>query len=635
MNDGSFHAQTAERIWPVEHDKFHARFAASFHGQAHRADERVGAAAGVLKIINQRVQALEHLSRWFASGAVKRMHRQTGPAIHAALDKVAGGHVAIDAMFRAEKGDEIDAFAMAQDFDGGLKLPVHAGGIGYQTHPFSAQCLEPTLRQYLISQFYFGRGRKGAARQRQGYPDSHGASFRDWAGQCKKIILRTPVRAVKLPNAGRSRKNPEMNRRNFLQKVAASASLTGMHCFPIIGAEADPSRKFILSAPLTHSDWMLKPGIKWGAEGVRHMLDMCHEAGWSRIYWRVLDGGRSLYRSRLLQPMGRWDADSFWSPVGDADKALAQRYTSSMTPAQREELLRKFDSFDYAHFDPFAEAIRYGHELGIQIHAWVSINEDDHGWGLQSEFSKKHPEYRWRGRTGRIYHSQLSFAFPEVRRYKMAILKELVGHYKLDGIFLDWIRTGDVRDNPQNDKSGVADYGYETPLVEGFKKAAGKNPQEVENGDDAWVKFRSTPQTLFMREVRKWLRKVPLTAMVGHPWHYRGEIDKIDGNLKGLLLDVAGWAREGLVDALVPAGYYRDGGDAVKACEALKKETGGRVDVWSFAWVPQNIPDLNETWAKAGKSDARQILFWEADYIDDRPDRAELKAAMKKRSSPG
>ena len=48
--------------------------------------------------------------------------------------------------------------------------------------------------------------------------------------------------------------------------------------------------------------------------------------------------------------------------------------------------------------------------------------------------------------------------------------------------------------------------------------------------------------------------------MVGHPYHYRGHIDRIDGNLRGLLLDVKTWADEGLMDAALAAGYYRDGG---------------------------------------------------------------------------
>ena len=31
----------------------------------------------------------------------------------------------------------------------------------------------------------------------------------------------------------------------------------------------------VLTVPLTHSDWMLKPNIPWGMPGVRHMLDAC------------------------------------------------------------------------------------------------------------------------------------------------------------------------------------------------------------------------------------------------------------------------------------------------------------------------------------------------------------------------
>src|SRR5205807_408948 len=132
-------------------------------------------------------------------------------------------------------------------------------------------------------------------------------------------------------------------------------------------------------------------------------------------------------------------------PQTDADKALTQQFTANKSPAERAALLSKVESLDYSSFDSLGEAVSYGHKIGLQIHAWVSINEDDHGWGIQSEFSKKHPEFRWRRRDGRPYRSQLSFAFPEVRKYKLAILEELLTNYPLDGLFLDWIRTGDVR----------------------------------------------------------------------------------------------------------------------------------------------------------------------------------------------
>ena len=74
--------------------------------------------------------------------------------------------------------------------------------------------------------------------------------------------------------------------------------------------------------------------------------------------------------------------------------------------------------------------------------------------------------------------------------------------------------------------------------------------------------------------------------------------------------------------------YYRDGGTPELACRALQKETEGRVDVWSYAWVPQTVADFQRDLALARQLQAKQILFWEADYIDDRSQAAELKAAM-------
>jgi hypothetical protein len=86
------------------------------------------------------------------------------------------------------------------------------------------------------------------------------------------------------------------------------------------------------------------------------------------------------------------------------------------------------------------------------------------------------------------------------------------------------------------------------------------------------------------------------------------------------------------VDSVVAAGYYRDGGNAEMAWNALHKETEGKVDVWTYAWVPTAKADAEQTFALAEKVGAKQILFWEADYIDDRANAAELKAAMGSRS---
>ena len=150
----------------------------------------------------------------------------------------------------------------------------------------------------------------------------------------------------------------------------------------------------------------------------------------------------------------------------------------------------------------------------------------------------------------------------------------------------------------------------------------------------SFAKLRAEPQTIFMRGLRQRAaaKKKPVAVLVGHPWHYRGMQDKIDGNLRGLLLDVKTWADEGLMDSAVAAGYYRDGGNAEMAYKALREETGGKVDVWTYAWVPNSVDDFKRDFDLAQRVGAKQMLLWEADYIDDRGNAAELKSAMSARA---
>jgi hypothetical protein len=90
-----------------------------------------------------------------------------------------------------------------------------------------------------------------------------------------------------------------MNRRHFLHaaSVAACASLALRKTF----AEESGNEQLFFCAPLTHSDWMLKPLMHWGEPGVRHMLDACKAAGWSRVLWRVADAGQATYATKLMR----------------------------------------------------------------------------------------------------------------------------------------------------------------------------------------------------------------------------------------------------------------------------------------------------------------------------------------------
>jgi len=394
--------------------------------------------------------------------------------------------------------------------------------------------------------------------------------------------------------------------------LAFSASVL---CLATARGEELARKKVSLGSPITHSDWMLhNPAPVWGPQGVRQILDRCKACGWKRVYWRCFDGGRACYGSRLMEPLHGFDEDN---------------YTCGRDSAW---VIDKLKLYDWGRFDAFKEAVAYGHQIGLEVHAWLSINEDDHGWGLASRFTRENPDSRWVRRDGRPFRSQQSFAFPKVREYKLALLREILA-YGPDGIFFDWIRTGDVRDNPQTDPDGVAIYGYERPNLDPFRAKYGVDPHTVPNSDDRWVRVRAEPQTLFMRDahalIRQQSRRVAIAVMVHNPWGYRGSPTDTPykDNLRGLLLDTPTWAKEGLMDEIVAAGYYRPGGNAEAAYRAARQETGGGIPVWLFGWLGSREQFLADV-QLAERIGAPQLLLWESDYIGLPPANEAVVKAM-------
>ncbi|NLG28269.1 MAG: family 10 glycosylhydrolase [Chloroflexi bacterium] len=391
-----------------------------------------------------------------------------------------------------------------------------------------------------------------------------------------------------------------------------------------------------LSAPLTHSDWMLKPGgPAWGPEGVRRMLTRCVEFGFDKVFWRCYDCGRSTYPSRLIEPF-----------VHHEHEVLYQ-FSPGYLPAPTGEALERWRGLDYRAFDSLEAAVRIGHELGLQVHAWMTLNEDDHGFGWPSRFAREHPEFRWVRRDGTPYHSQLSYAYPQVRAYKLDLVREVLA-YDVDGVLLDWIRTGDIRDNPQTNAAGYADHGYEQPNLDAFRQRFGEDARAVDPGDPRWVALCAEPITAFMRAFRPLCaahaRPLRTAALVQHPWAYRGILpeqitsdapqwvinmrgNRYAGASEGLLCDIRTWAREGLVDTVLASGYYCAGGTPTLAYRYIERETEGRLPLTLYGWVPEQVGDIERDVRLAEELGATELLLWEADYVDSRP--ADKLAAIR------
>ena len=334
-----------------------------------------------------------------------------------------------------------------------------------------------------------------------------------------------------------------------------------------------------------------------------------------------------------MQPGLKTEKDNIFDPQTDEGRAAVKKLLPNLTAEQGAKYLKQFEQIDYGQvrLPRRRGEVRPRDRPEDPRVAQRSTKTTTAGAGGASSPRPTRSSAGSAATASRTTPSSASRS-PRCARTSSPILKELLDGYAIDGLFLDWIRTGDIRDNPQNDpKTGVANYGYETPNVEALQAAARQvDPHDVAADDDAWAAVRAEGATQFMRDARKLVashaRKVPVCAMVGHPWHYRGTVDRIAGNLKGLLLDVKTWADEGLVDSVIAAGYYRDGGTPEMAYKALKEETGGKVDVWTYAWVPQNVAEFDRDFALAKSLGAKQILFWEADYIDDRPNARRAEA---------
>ena len=358
------------------------------------------------------------------------------------------------------------------------------------------------------------------------------------------------------------------------------------------------------------------------------MLSRCKEFGADRILWRMFDAGYANYNSAY--------ADKFKFCKNDG-------YTFHTLFSANDEdfgFYKEYDHYDSTmpdDFDTLKVASTICRDLGLEIYAWYSINEDDHGCGLTSRFTREHPEFRWVRRNGERYHSQLSFAFPEVRAYKLNLIKESF-QYDIDGLFLDYMRTGDVRDDPQTDKNGYADYGYEKPFVDEYLRRYNVDPHDVPADDEKWLDLRNESITEFMREVRREVDEnrpdFVIDAMGVHPYSYRGMPDeqKTDdapdwlkkfgltvhgGSKKSLLCDVETWAKEKLIDKFIVAAYYRKGytlKNALSYAKELIEDTP--VKLMAYSDLPNSAEKVYRFVSVAKEFGISELLFWEADWMD-------------------
>ncbi len=163
--------------------------------------------------------------------------------------------------------------------------------------------------------------------------------------------------------------------------------------------------------------------------------------------------------------------------------------------------------------DVFALVIPRCRERGIA--PWISVRMNDHHYSGDpsrvSELFRTHPELRVGGK------GLWNYARPEVREYYLKLVAEVLERYDVDGLELDWIRT------PKN-----------------------FNPDELERGREIL--------TDFVRTVRRQTQAAARRR--GHPVGLAVRVPDTPEFALGLGFDAVAWAREGLLDMLIPSGWW-------------------------------------------------------------------------------
>ncbi len=231
-------------------------------------------------------------------------------------------------------------------------------------------------------------------------------------------------------------------------------------------------------------------------------------------------------------------------------------------------------------WDPLEIAVKLAHERGMELHAWLwafgvgnkrhnkIINQPDNYLG---PIVTEHPDWANIDNKGNIFHKNdekvyLDPANREVRSFLLRLVGEIASRYQVDGIQLDYIRY------PFQDPNAGFSYGYGKAAREEFQQLTGVDPLKLStNGGELWeqwTQFKTNKITSFVADVSQLLRKsyphlILSVAVFPHPEHQR--IYKIQQHWEE-------WARQGIVDLIVPMTYALDTNRFQRISQPLTQE---------------------------------------------------------------
>lgn len=220
---------------------------------------------------------------------------------------------------------------------------------------------------------------------------------------------------------------------------------------------------------------------------------------------------------------------------------------------------REYEAWDHATRKAWEsgivrEAVTSIHNGGMEVQAWISIvdegcppsvlYQDKVPFPWQSRFTRDNPQFlacdRSASPNGRRYHwGVVEYAYPEVRRYMLDVIRRFSDEFPFDGVFCS------VRSHSPPPEH-ADQFGFNEPIVKEYERRYGKNILRQTFDLEKWRALRGEYLTLFLREVKAHLapRGQKLSIGVAQGEHIGPPI----GNMT---IDWRTWVSEKIVDELV------------------------------------------------------------------------------------
>jgi uncharacterized lipoprotein YddW (UPF0748 family) len=224
--------------------------------------------------------------------------------------------------------------------------------------------------------------------------------------------------------------------------------------------------------------------------------------------------------------------------------------------------------------DPLRYLVDQAHARGIQVHAFTivtAIYRDDPALKLPADPRHVFLQHFWDRSANALYTDARQWAtrtrtgesrfgadwivdlgHPDAAAYTVDVLTHLAAHYDVDGIHLDRIRYPET-----------ADAGYNETNVARFNARHGRSGLPSAT-DPLWSDWRREQVTNFVRRLYVSVKAIRPAIVVSAALITFGAGPSASGGFERteaytrVFQDWQGWAREGILDVVVPMVYKRD-----------------------------------------------------------------------------